>query len=119
DRFPDGVFLVELAPLSHPALIARALAEAIGMVIAGGLSGGMSMPIDEMVINHLGQKRILLILDNCEHLLDGCADLVDRVLARCPNVTVLTTTREALDVEGEQSWPVPSLTVPRNGRDVE
>jgi predicted ATPase/class 3 adenylate cyclase len=119
DRFPDGVFLVELATLSHPALIARALAEAIGMVIAGGFSGGMATPIDELVISHLGQKKILLIFDNCEHLLDGCADLVDRILARSPNVTILTTTREALDVEGEQSWPVPSLTVPRNGRDIE
>jgi predicted ATPase/class 3 adenylate cyclase len=119
DRFPDGVFFVPLATLSHPALIARALAEAIGMVIAGGFTGGTPVPVEELVITHLGTKRVLLILDNCEHLLDGCADLVDRILARSPNVTVLTTTREALSVEGEQTWPVPSLSVPRNGVEAE
>jgi len=112
DRFPDGVFLVELAALSDPALIARTLADVIGMIIGGSITGGTSVPVDELVINHIGQKRMMLILDNCEHLLDACSDLVDRLLRRCPNVTVLTTTREALDVEGEQAWPVPSLTVP-------
>ena len=119
ERFPDGVFLVELAPLSDPSLMTRTIADAIGMIIGGSITGGVPVPVDEMLINHLGQKRMMLILDNCEHLLDASAALVDRVLARCPHVTILATTREALDVEGEQSWPVPSLTVPEDLSDAE
>jgi predicted ATPase/class 3 adenylate cyclase len=119
DAFPEGVFLVELAPLSDPALIARTVADAIGMVIGGGVAGGSPVPIDELVINHLGAKKTMLILDNCEHMLEAIASFVDRVLVRCPNVTILTTTREALDVDGEQSSPVPSLSVPEDESDAD
>ena len=119
DRYPDGVFLVELAPLSEAALIAPALAQAMRMVIGGSLTGGSPTPIDQLVVEHLGKKDVLIILDNCEHLLDGCADLVDRIMAVCPNVKILATTREVLEVEGEQSWRVPSLEVATDGTQAE
>jgi predicted ATPase/class 3 adenylate cyclase len=111
DQYPDGVFLVELAALSDQSQIARAVADALGMMIGGGLTGSTPVPIVDLVVDHLARRRSLIILDNCEHLIDGCADLVDRVLAHCPNVTILATSRETIGVEGEQAWRVPSMTV--------
>ncbi|MGH2760125.1 MAG: ATP-binding protein [Actinomycetota bacterium] len=119
DRFPDGVFFIELAVLSDPELIARGVADAIGMVIGGSMTGGTSVPVEDLVIDHLRRKQALLILDNCEHMLGASAGLVDRVLSECPNVSIIATTREALDVEGEQSWPVPSLSLPHEDDDPE
>jgi predicted ATPase/class 3 adenylate cyclase len=112
DRFADGVFIAELAPLSDGALIARTVANALGMTLATGPASGTPVSVEELVIEHLGRRTCLLIMDNCEHLLDACADFIDIVLGRCPNVTLLATSREGLDVEGEQSWRVPSLSVP-------
>ena len=111
DLYPDGVFLVELAPISDASLIPRTVADALGMMIGGGLMGSTPMPISDLIVDHLARRRSLLIFDNCEHLIDGCAELIDRVLAHCPNVSVLATSRETLGVEGEQSWRVPSMKV--------
>ncbi len=114
DSFPDGVFLVELASFSDASHIARAVADALGMMIGGGITGSSAIPVVDLVVEHLSRRRCLIILDNCEHLIDGCAHLIDRVLAHCPNVTVLATSRETLGVEGEQAWRVPSLSVAEN-----
>lgn len=119
DRFEDGVFFIELGPLSDASLIAGKTADAIGLILGGSLTGGTPTPLDELVVDHLRRKTSLLIFDNCEHLLDGCAELVDRVLAQCPDVTILATTREALGVEGEQAWRIPSMSLPTGPSDME
>ncbi len=101
---PDGVWLCELAPLSDGSPVGHAVAAALGIKQRHGLS------ISETVVEYLSDRRLLLILDNCEHVLDPAADLADRILARCPDVSVLATSRERLGVDGEQVWPVPPLS---------
>ena len=102
--FPDGVWFIELGDLQQSDLIAR-VAAAVGVVEERG------QPLLETLAAALAPRRMLLALDNCEHLIDAVVDLAREVLARCPNVTVLATSREALMVDGERSWPVPSLSV--------
>ena len=109
DGYPDGVRLVELAPLTDPALVPSAVAAALGVREAPG-----EEPI-EMVLRGLAGRRRLLLLDNCEHLVDACAQLVHEVLRSCPGVRVLATSRETLRVAGEVSWRVPPLPVPPAG----
>jgi predicted ATPase len=104
-EFPGGVWLVELAPLSDPALVASAVASALSLSVAGGLDA------TEALCGFLAQRRALLVLDNCEHVIDTAAALVDRILAAAPRVRVLATSREALDLEGEAAWRVPSLSI--------
>ncbi len=119
DLYPDGVFFVELAPVADAERIPRAVADALGMMIGGGLTGATTVPVADLVMDHLARRRTLVVLDNCEHLLDGCAALVDRLLAECPNVSILATTRETLGIEGEQAWRVPSLSLPTDAAGVE
>jgi predicted ATPase/class 3 adenylate cyclase len=119
DWFPDGVFLVELAPLSDAKLLARAVADAMGMMIGGGLSSTTSATVEDLVLDHLARRRSLVILDNCEHMLDSCAALIDRILGRCADVKVLVTSRETLGVEGEQVWRVSSLSIARTAEEAE
>jgi predicted ATPase len=110
EAFPDGVFLVDLAPLSDPSLVAAQVVRAIGMVE----SPGRREP-DELVdglCDHLRERSMLLLLDNCEHLIDSVARLADAVLARCPDIAILATSREPLAVGGEILWRVPSLAMP-------
>jgi hypothetical protein len=108
-EFPDGVWLAELAPLIDSALVASAVASAVGASVAGGLDS------TEVVCRFLGQRRALVVLDNCEHVIDAAAALVDRLLAAAPRVRVLATSREALDVAGESAWRVPSMSLADNG----
>lgn len=108
DVYPDGVFFIDLAPITVGDLIGTSLADAMGMSIGGGVSGTSATPL-EMVIEALRRRRCVLILDNCEHLLDDVAAAADKILAQCGDVSLLATSREALEVEGEQSWRVPSL----------
>jgi len=103
DRFPQGVFFVDLAVLSDPALLGQAVANALELQL-------LDTGIDSLA-EFLATRELLLVLDNCEHLLDGCAELVDRLQARCPEMAILATSREALGVEGEQVFRVPSLKV--------
>ncbi|MFD9889580.1 ATP-binding protein [Amycolatopsis sp. NPDC059027] len=105
-RFADGAVLVELARLRDPALVPTAVADALGL---RALSG---RPAPDLVVDHLRRRVLLLVLDNCEHLLDACADLVSAVLAACPGVAILTTSRQSLGVEGERILPVPPLMLP-------
>ena len=103
ERWGDGVWLVELAPLSDPSLVAQALASAVGVREEPGRS------LTDTLTEYLRAKDTLLLLDNCEHLLGGCASLVQALLQTCPGVAVLATSREALGIPGEQPWRVPPL----------
>lgn len=109
ESFEDGVWWVELAPLSDPELVPQAVAQALGVREAPGRS------LTETLSNHLGSKKILLVLDNCEHLVEGCAVLADALLRACPTIRILATSREALGIAGEGSWLVPSLLLPDPG----
>jgi predicted ATPase len=106
EAYPDGVWLVELAPLSEEALVPKAVAEALKVSERPG------EPIADTLADVLGDRQLLLVMDNCEHLVGTTAGLVDRLLDSCPRVRILATSREALGVEGEARWPVPSLSVP-------
>jgi non-specific serine/threonine protein kinase len=106
ERFPNGVWLVELASLSDPGLVPKTAATALGLKEQPG------KPISQTLIEHLKDTVLLLLLDNCEHLLDGCAGLADTLVRQCPQVTILASSREALRTDGEQAYRVPSLSLP-------
>ena len=106
--YPDGVWLVEFAPLSEEALVPKAVAEALK------ISERPTEPLADTLADVLRDRRLLLILDNCEHLLEATALLVDRLLDSCPRVRILATGREALRVEGEARWLVPPLSAPES-----
>ena len=108
ERFPDGVWLVGLAPLSNPDLVPVSVATALGLTQAELGLGGL--------LDFLRPKRLLLVLDNCEHLLDACAELASAVLAACPAVRLLATSRESLNIPGETTYQVPPLSIPTLGR---
>ncbi|MEU0540502.1 LuxR C-terminal-related transcriptional regulator [Nocardia sp. NPDC005978] len=105
--FPDGVWMVELADVQDPELVTLTVAEALD------LRDESTAPLPRLT-EFLANKRLLLILDNCEHLIDECARLVGRIIATTPDVRVLATSREVLGIPGEQVMPVPPLTVPDN-----
>jgi non-specific serine/threonine protein kinase len=104
--YPDGVWRVELAPLADPALVPVAVAGAVGVRERPG------EPLPETLARALRAKRLLLVLDNCEHLLDACARLSHAVMQSCPGVRVLATSREPLRVAGEVVWRAPPLAAP-------
>ncbi len=106
DRFADGVWLVEMAGLGDPDLVPQQVASALEIAEQPGRT------LVDSVVWHLRDREVLLVLDNCEHLVDAVATLVDTVLLRCPKVTVLTTSREAPNLPGEVAWRVPSLDLP-------
>jgi predicted ATPase/class 3 adenylate cyclase/DNA-binding CsgD family transcriptional regulator len=106
DRYPDGVWLVELASVVDPAAVATVVADVLSVKAAPGMAAV------DVVIDHLHDKAMLLVLDNCEHVLDAAAVVADAVLSRCPSVQVLATSRQALGVDGEVAWRVPSLSLP-------
>ncbi len=106
DSYPDGVWVAYLVPVADPGLVADTVAAALGFDPAAG-----SDPLRTLVAR-LAPRTLLLVLDNCEHQLATCADLASAVLRSCPNVTVLTTSREPLHVAGEITFRVPSLELP-------
>jgi predicted ATPase/class 3 adenylate cyclase/DNA-binding CsgD family transcriptional regulator len=106
DRYPGGAWCVELAPLSDPALIEATLATAVGVRPLPGRT-----PLEAAVF-HLAALRALVLLDNCEHVLEPCRQLVAALLRGCPDVTVVATSREPLGLGGETTWRVPSLSLP-------
>ncbi len=106
DTFPDGVWFIELAPVADPALVAQTAAHTLG------LRSVSDVPILEVMLNNLRGKTCLLILDNCEHVIEAAAQLAQTVLQACPGVTILATSRESLSIPGEMMFQVPSLTVP-------
>jgi predicted ATPase/DNA-binding SARP family transcriptional activator/tetratricopeptide (TPR) repeat protein len=112
DRYPDGAWVVRLAPVTNPDHVPLAAAEALGAPLDGAAIGG---PARQRLLTYLSQRELLLVLDNCEHVVDAAARLVDDLLMHCPNVTVLTTTREALGVPGEVQVPLGPLPTPPDG----
>jgi non-specific serine/threonine protein kinase len=104
--YADGVWLVELGALADPAQVPRAVAEVVGVREPPG--GDLWASLFEA----LGPRRLLLVLDNCEHLVMACATLAARLLRACPDLKILATSREALDVSGEVVWRVPPLGAP-------
>jgi non-specific serine/threonine protein kinase len=106
DTFPDGVWLVELAPVGDPAFLAPTFARALGV------AEEPPTPILRTLLGALRSRRVLLLVDNCEHLIAACAELIETLLRTCPNLTVLATSREALGLAGEVAWRVPSLPLP-------
>jgi predicted ATPase/class 3 adenylate cyclase len=106
DQFPDGAWLVELASIRDPTLVAGTVAAALD------ISERPGRPWVETLCDAIGSRALLVVLDNCEHLLDSTARLVDILLDACPNLRLVATSREALGIEGEQSWPTPSLGLP-------
>lgn len=109
EQYPDGVWLVELAALSDPGLVPQAVAQALDI---RELPGEL---IARTLLSALKEKKTLVLLDNCEHVLDSSARLVDAVLKSCSNVSTLITSREALGISGEASYRVPSLSLPDTG----
>ncbi|HEY4042817.1 MAG TPA: winged helix-turn-helix domain-containing protein, partial [Rhodopila sp.] len=105
-QFADGVWLAELAPLADPGLLPASVAAAVGLE----LSGGSASP--GRVADALGGKRLLLVLDNCEHVVDAAAIMAEALLRARPAVHVIATSREPLKAEGERLYPVPPLAVP-------
>ena len=105
EAWPDGVWWVELAPLADPGLVPRAVMTALG------LHDAQVDPVAR-VTAFLGDRRALLVLDNCEHLLAAAGDLVAAVLGSCPGIAALVTSREPLGVAGEVVWRVPPLSLP-------
>ncbi|MGE5262822.1 MAG: AfsR/SARP family transcriptional regulator [Acidobacteriota bacterium] len=106
ESFEDGVWWVDLAPLSDATLVPQSVAKSLG------LREPLGQSFEEMLINYLRGKRLLLILDNCEHLITSCALLVETLLSTCPSLQILATSRETLGIMGEAAWRVPSLDLP-------
>ncbi len=115
DRFPAGVWLVELASLTDPGLVLQLIATVLGIQESAEerlRSSQQRLSLLQRLTNSLQEKHLLLILDNCEHVIDACARLVDHLLHHCANLCILTSSREALGVEGEIALRVPSLSLP-------
>ena len=106
DSYPDGVWLVELGAISDAALVAQSTAQALGVKEQAGT------PLTQTLIAHLKSRNILVLLDNCEHLLAACAQFASSLTRACPQVSLLATSREPLNTAGEQTFRVPSLSMP-------
>jgi predicted ATPase/DNA-binding CsgD family transcriptional regulator len=109
--FPDGAWLVLLDSVRDPLLVTQAVFGALGV---HDLSSGLSL---SSLADYLADKRLLLVLDNCEHLLDGCAVLASTLIASCPDLHVLATSRQALGVAGEVRMVVPPMSLPAEGEE--
>jgi predicted ATPase/DNA-binding SARP family transcriptional activator len=110
--FPDGVWLVELAGIQDPELVTSTIASALRMTLPSG-----STPTGALA-EQLASRALLLVIDNCEHLLDACGAVIEEVLPRCPDINIVTTSREPLALPGELVYRVPSLELP-SGTDVD
>jgi len=106
DSFGDGVWLVELASLSDPDLVPQTVAAVLGV------REEPSYPLMQALADYLRARALLLILDNCEHLIEACAQLVEALLRACPNVKIVASSREVLGIAGETTFRVPSLSLP-------
>jgi predicted ATPase/class 3 adenylate cyclase/DNA-binding CsgD family transcriptional regulator len=105
DQYSEGVWYVDLAPVTDPAVVAVAAARALGLPDQPGRS------TTDTLLRFLRDRRMLIVLDNCEHLLDACAELLVAILGAAPGLSVLATSREPIGVAGEVSWRVPSLSL--------
>jgi predicted ATPase len=108
-EYADGTWLVELAALADPQLVPQSVAAALRIPEPPGRR------LVQVLAERLGSKHLLLVLDNCEHLVDACAELSERLLGACPQLHILATSRESLRIQGETMWRVRSLQVPAAG----
>ncbi len=106
ELYRDGAWFVDLAPVADPALVANAAASVLGV------RESASTNITDTLVAHLRQKQLLVILDNCEHVVASSAELAAKLLEGCPNVSVLATSRETLRIEGEDVYGLPPLSMP-------
>ena len=106
DAYPNGVWLVELAPLTDPTLVTQAVCTALEIKPQG------STPTLDALMDYLRSKKILLVVDNCEHLIDACAQLAETLLHACRDLRMIASSREALGIDGENAYRVPSLSLP-------
>lgn len=104
-EFSGGVWYVDLAPITDPDLVPVAMGAALGLPDQPGRS------MTDAIARFAGERHMLVVLDNCEHLLDACAELVAGLLGACPGLTLLATSREPIGVDGEVIWKVPSLSL--------
>src|SRR5256885_984195 len=104
--FPDGVWLVDLASLTDAALIVHEVAATLG------LRDQTQRPVLDALVDFLRERQLLLVLDNCEHLLDGCAEFVLAALSDAAGLRMLCTSRQPLGILGEAVWTVPALAYP-------
>lgn len=123
DEFDDGVCWVDLASTSDPDLVAQAVASALGVSEGGtGTYAPKALrtqrPMAERLADHLADRGVLLVLDNCEHVVEACAGLVEALLRACPRLRILATSREPLAVDGERVHRVPALAFPPHGQRV-
>ncbi len=107
-RFADGVWLVDLAPIADPRLVPQAVATTLGVSEQPG------RPVADALAEHMKSRSLLLVLDNCEHVLTGCADLAARLLQRATGLRMMVTSREALSTPEEQMWEVRPLSLPED-----
>jgi len=105
-EYPQGVWLVELAPLVDQQYILQAIAAVFGVRTS------QNRTLTTELLDYLYEKHILLLLDNCEHLIEACAQYIDLILRTCPNVHILATSRELLGIAGESTYEVPPLSMP-------
>ena len=106
DAYPDGVWFIEFASIVDPGLVPKAIAQVLG------LQEDANTSVVQALCAHVASRRLLLVLDNCEHLVDACANLADTLLRAAPDIRVLASSREALNVAGEQTYPLPPLALP-------
>jgi predicted ATPase/DNA-binding CsgD family transcriptional regulator len=111
DGTGDGVWFVDLAPLSDPDLVAATVAAVLGVRQEPG------RPVLATLVEAVGGRSLLVLLDNCEHVIDACAKLADALLRNCPNLALLATSREPLGIDGERVYRVPSMGTPAEGAD--
>lgn len=111
-NYPDGIWMVELAPITVPGHIDKAIAEIFKINEQPGST------LLQIIIHFLNSKNLLLIIDNCEHLINACSQIIEQILKSTEDVTILCTSREALNVADEVAWRVPSLSLPENGKEL-
>src|SRR5215831_4045828 len=113
DGSGDGVWFADLAPLQDPDLVTATVAHVLG------IREDPSRPLIDTLTDAVGRRSLLVLLDNCEHVIDACSKLADALLRACPNITLLATSREPLRIDGEQVHRVPSLGTPAADDDAE
>jgi predicted ATPase/class 3 adenylate cyclase len=106
EKYPDGVWFVDLAPIKDPSLVPNVAAQVLGVHEEPGKS------ITQTILAHIKEHKLLFIIDNCEHLVSACANLAHALLQGAPEVRILATSREGLHIRGEQTYPVFPLAVP-------
>ncbi len=113
EEFSDGVWFTDLAPITDPNLVTKEILKVLNLQETPGKN------IADILIENIKDKNLLLLLDNCEHLINACADIIEELLQAGRNIRIMATSREALNIPGEVVWRIPSLSVPDHGNGTE